>query len=365
MDKVKGFFKAVGKWFSKAFSRVNRLGVKLMILTLIIIVASEILSFTATIIIGYLSGGTMSTNATIGPIIASVIVGGLLAFVIGNAVLKPLSNLTKATKRVTNGDYTVKLEMDFLTRHTIKELRNLIKDFNQMTEELRSTELFRKDFIGNFSHEFKTPLVSIRGFARQLCEDDLSEERRKEFAKIILEETEYLTELSANTQLLTNLENRDIITDKTRFSLDEQLRSCMLRLEPVWSAKNIEIDMSRLCPIDYYWNEQLLAHIWNNLFDNAVKFTENGGKITVCCEEKGGFVLVTVKDNGCGIPEDALPHIFEKFYQADISHAARGNGLGLPLAQKIAELCGGGISAKSKLGKGTEFTVKLKQEEQK
>ena len=96
-----------------------------------------------------------------------------------------------------------------------------------------------------------------------------------------------------------------------------------------------------------------------------MKCTENGGEITVCCEEKGGFVLVTVKDNGCGIPEDALPHIFEKFYQADISHAARGNGLGLPLAQKIAELCGGGISAKSKLGKGTEFTVKLKQEEQK
>ena len=365
MNKIKGFFKAVGNWFSKSFSRVNRLGVKLMILTLIIIVASEILSFTATLVIGFLTGGTTETNAIIGPIIASVIVGGLLAFVIGNAVLKPLSNLTKATKRVTGGDYTVKLEMDFLTRHTIKELRNLIDDFNTMTEELRSTELFRKDFIGNFSHEFKTPLVSIRGFARQLCEDDLSDERRKEFARIILEETEYLSELSANTQLLTNLENRDIITDKMRFSLDEQLRSCMLRLEPQWSAKNIEIDMSGLCPIEYFWNEQLLAHIWNNLFDNAVKFTENGGEIKVCCKEQDGFVVVTVKDSGCGIPEDALPHIFEKFYQADVSHASRGNGLGLPLALKISELCGGGITAQSKLGEGTEFTVKLKQEEQK
>lgn len=361
MKKLSEFFKGIGRFFAKSFSRVNRLGIKLMILTLIIIVASEILSFTATLVVGFVTGGTTETNDIIGPIVASAIVGGILAFGIGNAVLKPLSNLTKATKRVANGDYTVQLEMDFLTRHTVKELRELIQDFNKMTEELRSTELFRKDFIGNFSHEFKTPLVSIRGFARQLCEDDLSEERRKEFAKIILEETEYLSELSENTQLLTNLENRDIITDKTKFSLDEQLRRCMLRLEPQWSAKNIEIDMSELSPIEYFWNEQLLAHIWNNLFDNAVKFTENGGEIKVSCAMEDDFVVVKVKDSGCGISEEALPHIFEKFYQADVSHTARGNGLGLPLALKLSELCGGTITAQSKTGEGTEFTVKLKK----
>lgn len=360
MKKLAELLKRLGRWIAKPFSRVNRLGIKLMILTLIIIISSETLSFTATLIIGFLKGGTTDTDAIIGPIIASVIIGGILAFGIGNAVLKPLSNLTKATKRVTNGDFSVKLEMDFLTRHTVKQLRELIDDFNKMTEELRSTELFRKDFISNFSHEFKTPLASIRGFARQLCEDDLSEERRKEFAKIILEETEYLSELSANTQLLTNLENRDIITDKTNFSLDEQLRHCMLRLEPQWSSKGIDIDMSGLEPIDYYWNEQLLAHIWNNLFDNAVKFTENGGLISVSCQRSGDEITVKIKDSGCGISEDALPHIFEKFYQADASHASRGNGLGLPLAQKIAELCGGGITAESKLGEGTEFTVTLK-----
>lgn len=361
MKKLTEKLKSLGKWIAKPFSRVNRLGIKLMILTLIILAASDILSFTATLVIGFVMGGTIDTDDLIGPIVSSIVIGGLLAFVAGNGILKPLSNLTKATKRVTGGDYTVKLESDdFFTRHTVKELRELIEDFNKMTEELRSTELFRKDFIGNFSHEFKTPLASIRGFARQLCEDDLSEERRKEFARIILEETEYLSELSANTQLLTNLENRDIITDKTRFSLDEQLRHCMLRLEPVWSAKNIEIDMSGLCPVEYYWNEQLLAHIWNNLFDNAVKFTENGGQIKVCCIERDGFVTVTVKDSGCGISEDALPHIFEKFYQADASHAARGNGLGLPLALKIAQMCGGGITAKSKPGEGTELTVKLR-----
>lgn len=361
MKKIVNFFKKLGALIAKSFSRVNRFGVMLMILTLIIIITSEALSFTATLVIGYLTGGTTETDDIIGPIIASVVVGGLLSFVIGNAVLKPLSNLTKATKRVTEGDYTVKLEInDFLTRHTLKEIRRLIEDFNQMTEELRSTELFRKDFISNFSHEFKTPLVSIRGFARQLYEGNLTEEQQKEFARIILEETEYLTELSTNTQLLTNLENRDIITDKTKFSLDEQLRRCMLRLEPQWSEKNIEIDMSDMEEIPYFWNEQLLAHVWNNLFDNAVKFSEKNGQIRVSCFEEDGYVFVKVKDSGCGISQEALPHIFEKFYQAETSHAAKGNGLGLPLAQKIAELCGGGITAESKVGEGSEFTVKLK-----
>ena len=152
------------------FLRVNRLGMKLMILTLILFAVAEGLSFTATLIIASVTGGTVEVNDMIGPIVASIIIGGLLTFSIGNSILKPLSNLTKATKRVTNGDYTAKVEMDFLTKHTVKELRELIEDFNKMTEELRSTELFNKDFIGNFSHEFKTPLASIGGFASSCAE---------------------------------------------------------------------------------------------------------------------------------------------------------------------------------------------------
>lgn len=345
------------------FGVVNRLGMKLTVLTLFISLGADILTFTAAIVIGFVTGGTNDTTQVIASAVASIIIGTLLSFIIGNTVLKPLSELIKATKRVAGGDYTVRLEIGWIEKHTVRELRELIRDFNEMTEELRNTELFRKDFISSFSHEFKTPLVSIRGFARQLYEGGLTPEQEREFSKIILDETEYLSVLSQNTLLMTNLENKDIVTEKTDFSLDEQLRGCMIRLEPQWSAKNIEIDMEGLDDVRFYWNEQLLAHVWNNLFDNAVKFTPEGGTIRASCKRQDGTVTVVIADSGCGIAEDALPHIFEKFYQADSSHATKGNGLGLPLVKRIVELCGGDIAVSSELGKGTEFTVTLKARE--
>ncbi|MCI5579459.1 MAG: HAMP domain-containing histidine kinase [Oscillospiraceae bacterium] len=340
------------------FSVVNRIGMKLTILFAIIILVSEILTFTATIVIGFLTGGTSNTVQVVVSVAASFLVGSTLAFVISNTVLKPLSELVKATRKVTNGDFNIHLEMKY-SRLSLKELRELIHDFNEMTEELRNTELFRKDFISNFSHEFKTPLVSIRGFARQLYEGGLTPEQQKEFSKIILDETEYLSVLSQNTLLMTNLENKDIITEKTDFSLDEQLRNCMIRLEPQWLAKNIDIDME-LDEIRYYWNASMLAHVWNNLFDNAVKFTPEGGSIRVTLGRKDGLIVATVTDSGCGIPEEAIPHIFEKFYQADTSHATKGNGLGLSLVKKIVELCEGDIYVSSEVGKGTTFTIELR-----
>lgn len=337
---------------------VNRLGMKLTILSSIIILAADILTFTAAIVVGFLMGGTNNTTQVVGTVVASIIIGMLLSFIIGNTVLKPLSELVKATKKVANGDFNTTLPVGWTEKHTVRELRELIKDFNEMTEELRNTEIFRNDFISNFSHEFKTPLASIRGFARQLCEGDLTPEQQREFSKIILDETEFLSVLSQNTLLLTGLENKDIISDKTLFSLDEQLRDCMIRLEPQWSEKDLEIEMD-LDEISFFWNEQLLSHVWNNLFDNAVKFSQSGGKINVSCKENGGVITVSVADSGCGIPEESVPHIFEKFYQVDSSHATKGNGLGLPLVKKIVELCGGEIHVESTVGAGTVFTVTL------
>lgn len=350
------------KKVDRLFGVVNRLGMKMTIFTCIVILGADILVFTATFIIDMLGGGESNTVSIMALLAASMIIGVMLAFIVGNMVLKPLSVLIKATKRVMMGDYSVRVEVGWAERRTIRELRELIRDFNEMVEELQNTEMFRKDFINNFSHEFKTPLVSIRGFARQLYEGGLTPEQQKEFSKIILDETEYLSVLSQNTLLMTNIENRDIVSDRTEFSLDEQLRSCMLRLEPQWSEKNIEIDMEELEDVRFFWNEQLLAHVWNNLFDNAVKFTPENGSIRVSCGREGDTVRVKVKDSGCGIPAESLPHIFDRFYQADCSHATKGNGLGLSLVKKIAELCGGGISVASEVGKGTEFTVELRDD---
>lgn len=339
-----------------------RLGLLLSLLTFIIVLGADVLTFTATLVIGMVTGGTNDTLEVFGSVISSIVIGTLLSFIVGNTVLKPLWELIVATKRLASGDYTAQVKIGWSEKHTVRELSELIEDFNDMSAELRNTEMFRKDFISNFSHEFKTPLVSIRGFARQLYDGNLTPEQQKEFSKIILDETEYLSALSANTLLLTSLENKDIVSEKTSFSLDEQLRRCMLHLEPQWSEKNIEIDMEGLESISFFWNEQLLDHVWHNLFDNAVKFTPEGGLITVSCKKEGKSVHVIVSDSGEGIPETALPYIFDKFYQADASHATKGNGLGLPLVKRIVELCCGTIEVESELGKGTKFTVSLPPE---
>ncbi|MBQ8171629.1 MAG: HAMP domain-containing histidine kinase [Oscillospiraceae bacterium] len=347
---------------SKNKRYTTRLTFKLTLMVLILIAIAEVLTFTTTIVIGMVTGGTNDTVDVIASVVASIIIGGLLSIIAGNIILHPLNELIKATKKVIDGDYTAHLELGWNEKHTVAELNQLISMFNEMTNELSNTEMFRKDFIAGFSHEFKTPLVSICGFARQLHDGGLAPEQQKEFAKIILDEAEYLSAMSANTLLLTSLENRDIISEKTSFPLDEQLRNCMLRLEPLWSEKNIEIDME-LDEVDFYWNEQMLAHVWHNLFDNAVKFTPCEGRISVSCKKGGGVITVRVTDTGCGIPEESLPYIFDKFYQADSSRGTKGNGLGLSLTKRILDLCGGRISVHSTRNNGTEFTVTLPLQE--
>ncbi len=343
----------------KRRSAVNRLGFKLSLLILVITVAADVLTLAARITIDMVfSNGNSDTEDIIAAVVSSIVIGTLLSFIAGGMFLKPLAELIKATKKVSDGDYSVQVDMGWTQKHTVRELSDLIRVFNEMTRELNSTAMFNRDFIASFSHEFKTPLVSIRGFARQLYNGNLTPEQQKEFSRIILEETEYLSEMSSNTLLLTRLETSDIVSGKTEFSLDEQLRSCMLRLEPQWTEKNIEISME-LDEVSFYWDELMLAHAWNNLFDNAVKFTPEGGSISVSCRRSAGVITIRVRDSGEGIPTEALPHIFEKFYQADSSRATKGNGLGLPLAKKIVELCGGRIGVQSVLGKGTEFTVIL------
>lgn len=337
----------------------NYLTLKLSIFVLIIFFASESLIFGGTFIItSVIANGEASFAEMLSVIITSLLVGALLSIIISNIVLKPLNALISATKHIGQGEFSRKVEISWREKYSVKEINQLINSFNQMADELQRNELFRKDFISNFSHEFKTPLVSIRGFAQQLYDGDLTPEQQKEFSKIILEETEYLSKLSTDTLLLTSLENSDIVTEKTEFSLDEQLRTCMLSLEPSWSAKDIEIDME-LQEITYYQNASILSHVWNNLIDNAVKFTPKNGFIKVTCDKQKNGVIVKISDTGRGIEEDKLPFIFDKFYQCDQSHATKGNGLGLSLVKRIIDLCEGSISVESEVGKGTTFTVIL------
>lgn len=290
----------------------------------------------------------------LGLIVLTFIFAVLLSVGFGIPKLRPIHKVNEAMKKVSQGDFSIRLDES----RDIGEIHELICSYNHMAEELGNIEMFRKDFINNFSHEFKTPIVSIRGFARQLERDDLSEEQRREYTHIIAAESERLANMSANILLLTKLENQQIITDKADYALDEQLRSCILLLEKQWTDKEIELQLD-LDPLTYCGNEEMMSHVWVNLISNAVKYSPVGGMLEISCMQVQDFIVVRVTDHGEGMSAETQMRIFEKFYQGDSAHAAEGNGLGLSLAKRIVDLCGGKITVVSAPDNGSTFSVYL------
>ncbi|MBQ3519186.1 MAG: HAMP domain-containing histidine kinase [Clostridia bacterium] len=290
--------------------------------------------------------------------IASTAIGSIGAILLSRFFLQPIDNLRKAMEQVKKGDYTAKVEPISRQLGENLTIAQLEDSFNAMTAELRNTELMRKDFISNFSHEFKTPIASVKGMAKQLYAGEVSEEQQSEFLKIIYEESARLADLSDEILLLTRLEKQQIIPEQQEYSLDEQLRRCLLLYEETWSRKELDIDMD-LEEITYHSNEDLLAHVWNNLFGNAVKFTPQNGSLRVVAKKTDKDIVVQIADSGIGMSKETQEHIFDKFYQGDASHTTPGNGLGLALVKKILNLAGGFIEVESEIGTGSTFTVHL------
>lgn len=285
-------------------------------------------------------------------LLTSVFIGTLIAAIGGGYFLRPLRELTEATKEVAAGNFDVRVEP-----HGTEELEQLAISFNEMTKELSTIETLRIDFVSNISHEFKTPVVSIRGFARRLKKDALTE-RQSECVDIIIAETERLSELSQNVLLLSRLESADQISEKTIYSLDEQIRRCLLMLEPLLDKKQLELDV-RMESVQINSNEEMINHLLINLFGNAIKFSPEKGTIGVSLQTNGEYVQITVSDEGIGMDENVKAHIFDKFYQGDASRATQGNGLGLSLVKRILHLTGGTIAVESAPGQGTCFIVTL------
>ncbi len=292
---------------------------------------------------------------TIAMLEVSLVVGTVLAFFVSKRFLKPVRELIEANKRVAQGDFSVRVRED---DENTGEMQELLNSFNRMVNELQGIELYRTDFINNFSHEFKTPIVSVRGFAKQLKNPDLSDEQRQEYLDIIIKESEKLCNMSGNVLQISKLENQNLVADRTVFSLDEQLRNAILLLERSWDEKQIAWELD-LPSTEFYGNPDLISQIWKNLLENAIKFTPEKGTICVVLREENHRVTVQIADNGCGMDEQTKSHIFEKFYQGDTSHAKQGNGLGLAIVKRIVDLCEGTISAESAVNQGACFTVCL------
>lgn len=296
---------------------------------------------------------TVASSAS--TLIACTIIGTGVATILTKWLLIPLKEMIHATERIAKGDFKVQIQETF---DKDSDFGILQRSFNHMAAELDGIELFRNDFINNFSHEFKTPIVSIQGFAHQLQAGGLTPEEEQEYIRIIAVESDRLAKMATNILLLSKLENQAIVTDKTEFFLDEQIRTCLLLLEKQWSSKDIELNID-LDEVKYCFNETMLSHVWVNLLGNAIKFTPAGGCITCTLRKDSSTVTVTVSDTGCGMDETTQKHIFEKFYQGDTSHAEDGNGIGLTIVGRIIVLCSGRIDVESSPGKGSTFIITL------
>ena len=289
--------------------------------------------------------------------VSCIAIGTGISFATMKIWVGRITQISRAMRDIAKGNFKKRVpEKD--KNEVITEIGDLERSFNQMASDLEGIEMFRNDFINNFSHEFKTPIVSIRGFARQVQSGNLTEEQKKEYIDIIVSESERLATMSQNILLLTKLENQNIVTEKSEFYLDEQIRSCLLLLEKSWSEKNIELDID-LDELKYIFNEEMLSHVWINLFSNAVKFTPNGGKISCSLKKIDEKTVVEISDNGDGMTDEVKARIFEKFYQGDSSHATKGNGIGLNIVQRIVTLAGGRVEVESAPQKGSTFTVIL------
>lgn len=318
-------------------------------LTVYLLVHSDVINITGATVAG---AGQLIGFFTL----LSIPIGTLVALVASRVPLKPIANLIESMDRLASGDFRTRVNVGAVMRR-YPSFVDVAESFNKMAEQLENTEMLRGDFINNFSHEFKTPIVSIAGFAKLLRRGGLPPEQQQEYLAIIEEESLRLSYMATNVLNMTKIENQTILSDVSDFNLSEQIRSCILLLENKWEKKELDFSLS-LQEHQIEGNEELLKQVWINLLDNAIKFSPVGGMIEVAILETEGTYRISVRNPGITIPKEQQEKIFNKFYQGDESHAAEGNGIGLAIVKRVVELHGGAVEVSSQ-NNITIFTVEL------
>lgn len=342
-------------------SNIRRLSVIFSLTVLgVLLVVLGISAFTAFLLdsLGVLSSedGFDATQITIFMAISSVVMGTAISIITTKMILSPLNMIISKLKSLSNGNFGTRVDFDKIVSR-VPSFLELSTVFNKLSEELKNTEMLRSDFINNFSHEFKTPIVSIAGFAKLLKKGNLTEEQRKQYLDAIEEESLRLSYMATNVLHLTKIENQTILTDLTTYNVSEQLRSCILILEPKWAKKEIEFQLD-LNEYTISANEELLKQVWINLIDNAIKFSKPEGAITVKASDITDYIFVSITNYGTEIEPNAKSKIFNKFYQSDLSHSTEGNGIGLAVVKKIVDLHKGTVTVTSE-NQSVTFTVTI------
>lgn len=290
---------------------------------------------------------------SLGIIIPMILFISIVNFVTSRMFAKQAIDLADGLAKAANGDYHAKLDPSKSAVFAVA-----YNNFNKLEEELKKSNTLQDEFVNNYSHEFKTPITSIKGFAELLLEEDLDKKTQAKYLKIIVEESEKLTYLANNSILLTKLNSQGIIPNKKIYSLDEQIRKCVILLEPEYNKKKINLTCN-LEEVNYFGSEEIMEHLWMNLINNAIKYTPDNGNIEVNLRNYEETIMFSVVDSGIGMTKEELSQIFNKFYQVDKSKTTKGLGLGLTIVSRIVELVEGKIKVESEPGKGSVFTITL------
>ncbi len=264
--------------------------------------------------------------------------------------------LTDALRQVAGGNLSVRLD-----EANAGEYAAVYSDFNHMVEELQRTKDEMTQFTNDFAHEFKTPLTSVKGFADYLYETGggIESKERMEYLKVIAEQSGRLSRMASNTLILSKAEACQIPVHQTWFNMGEQIRRCFIAQSREMEQKHLTPDLPEDFDFSFYGNEKQLEQIWIHLIGNAIKFTPEGGAVGARCEKSGGRLVIEIFDNGIGMDQETMAHAFDKYYQQDSSGVSSGNGIGLAIVRRIAELYGGSVRVESKPGQGSVFTVEL------
>lgn len=302
---------------------------------------------------GWLSGLGIGTIRYALALPVPVLIGVGTALVTAGPANRRFRKLRQAFQTIIDGDLSVRLPEENTGIFSVAR-----SDFNRMAQELEKVRAMREEYVNTFTHEFKTPLTAIRGFAELLQEPGFTEEEQKKYLHIIASETCQLAELANDALLLTKLETQNLPVVREKFWLDEQVSHDLTMLEGSLREKNQSLTAD-IAPVELYGSKELLSHVWTNLIGNAIKYTPNGGEISVSLKREGFEAVFTVTDNGIGMSEEVKEHIFDRYYQADPAHTRKGIGLGLPIVHRILDLCGGRIDVESQPGAGSTFRVHL------
>lgn len=284
--------------------------------------------------------------------------GSIVFLIVADIIVKPISRLTKVTDELAKGNYKVRVNYEGKD-----EISSLYASFNQMAVRLAKQETIRQQFISDVSHEFQTPLTAISGFATILKNENLTDEQRQKYAGIILFNSNRLSHLSKNMLQLTLLDGEDTSLDKSEFPLIEQLNRVIEMEDNAALSKDIEIEF--IHPKKEFIieaDESRMEQVWINLLSNAIKYTNEHGVVTVEVRRTPTELQVRFEDTGVGMSQDAISHIFERFYRQDKSRTIEGNGLGLSIVKRIIDLHHYKIDVESQEDVGSVFTVYIPYE---